>query len=60
MQWSLAALFMGFLIDFFVGDPHGFPHPVVLIGKLISALEKGLRRLLPATPGGERAAGAVL
>ena len=60
MKWSLIALLIGFIIDFFVGDPHGFPHPIVLIGKLISALEKGLRRLFPATPRGERAAGAAL
>ena len=60
MKWSLMALVIGFIIDFFVGDPHGFPHPIVLIGKLISALDRGLRRLFPATPKGERAAGAVL
>ena len=47
MKWSLLALVIGFVIDFFVGDPHGFPHPIILIGKLISALEEGLRRLLP-------------
>ena len=60
MKWSLLALVIGFVIDFFVGDPHGFPHPIILIGKLISALEKGLRRLFPATPRGERWAGGVL
>ena len=60
MKWSLMALVIGFIIDFFVGDPHGFPHPIILIGRLISTLEKGLRRLFPATAGGERAAGAVL
>ena len=60
MKWSLTALVIGFIIDFFVGDPHGFPHPIILIGRLISALEKGLRRLFPATAGGERTAGAVL
>lgn len=60
MKWSLMALVIGFIIDFFVGDPHGFPHPIVLIGKLISALDRGLRRLFPATPKGEQAAGAVL
>lgn len=60
MKWSLMALVIGFIIDFFVGDPHGFPHPIVLIGKLISALDRGLRRLFPATPKGERTAGAVL
>ena len=60
MKWSLLALVIGFVIDFFVGDPHGFPHPIILIGKLISALEKGLRRLFPATHRGERWAGGVL
>lgn len=60
MKWSLMALVIGFIIDFFVGDPHGFPHPIILIGKLISALDRGLRRLFPATPKGEQAAGAVL
>lgn len=60
MKWSLLALLIGFIIDCFVGDPHGFPHPIILIGKLISTLEKWLRRLFPVTPRGERAAGAVL
>src|SRR5699024_7945826 len=36
------------------------PHPVVGMGKAIAALESGLRRLFPATPAGERAAGRVL
>lgn len=60
MKWSLLAVAVGFGIDLILGDPHGFPHPVVLIGKLISALEHGLRRIFPKTAGGEKAAGAVL
>ena len=60
MMWSLAALVIGFGIDLLVGDPHGFPHPVVLIGKCISVLEQALRRICPKTPAGERAAGAIL
>ena len=60
MKWSLFALLIGFGIDLLVGDPHGIPHPVVGIGKLISFLEKGLRRLFPKTGGGEIAAGGVL
>ena len=59
-MWSLAALVIGFCIDLLVGDPHGFPHPVVLIGKCISVLERGLRCICPKTPSGERAAGAIL
>ena len=38
MNWSFYALVLGFCIDLLLGDPHGFPHPVVLIGKLIDAL----------------------
>ena len=60
MKWSLFALLIGFGIDLLVGDPHSIPHPVVGIGKLISFLEKGLRRLFPKTDGGEIAAGGVL
>ena len=60
MKWSLFALLIGFGIDLLIGDPHSIPHPVVGIGKLISFLEKGLRRMFPKTDGGEIAAGAVL
>lgn len=58
--YPVLALLLGFLIDCLLGDPHGFPHPVVLMGKLISALEPPLRKLFPKTPGGERAAGGLL
>ncbi len=58
--WGALPLPLGFVMDLIVGDPHGLPHPVVGIGRLISALERLLRRLFPKTPGGERLAGAVL
>lgn len=60
MKWSLIALAAGFCIDLIVGDPHGFLHPVVAIGKLISGLEKLLRRIFPASVWGERVAGGLL
>ncbi len=60
MMWSLCALILGFIIDLFLGDPHSIPHPVVLIGKLISVLEKILRRVFPKTKRGENMAGGVL
>ena len=60
MNQTALALLIGFGIDCVLGDPHGFPHPVVLMGKLICALEKLLRRVLPKTPAGERIAGGVL
>ena len=60
MKWSLYALLIGFGMDLILGDPHGFPHPVIAIGKFISGLEKRLRRLFPATVRGENIAGGVL
>lgn len=60
MKWSLFALLIGFCLDLLLGDPHGFPHPVVAIGRLISLLERGFRRLFPKTKTGEIAAGACI
>ncbi len=60
MKMIVFALGIGFVLDALFGDPHWLPHPVVLIGKWISFLEKQLRRLFPKTPGGERAGGTVL
>ncbi len=40
MILRFAACLTGFLMDLIIGDPHGFPHPVVAIGKMISFLEK--------------------
>lgn len=60
MKWSLFALLIGFVIDLIVGDPHGIPHPVIGIGKLISFFEKLLRRAFPGSEAGERVAGGIL
>ena len=60
MKWSLAALIIGFGMDCILGDPHGLPHPIALMGKLIGQTEKVLRRLFPKTPAGEQAAGGIL
>jgi adenosylcobinamide-phosphate synthase len=43
-----------------VGDPHSIPHPVIFIGKLISAMEKLARKIFPKTVKGENFAGGVL
>ncbi len=42
MEYHIAAFFLGFLLDLLLGDPYCFPHPVRLIGALITALEKRL------------------
>ncbi len=60
MKGSLFALLVGFVIDLILGDPHSIPHPVVLIGKLISGTEKLVRRVFPKTVKGENMAGLVL
>ena len=36
-------LVIGFLLDALIGDPYALPHPVRLIGRLISVLEKFVR-----------------
>ena len=59
-MWSLYALILGFFLDLLIGDPHGFPHPVVLIGKLIDVTEKGMRKIFPKTVRGESFAGAAI
>ena len=60
MVQSLAALIIGSIVDFILGDPRGLWHPVQDIGWVISRLEKILRRLFPAGRRGERWAGTVL
>ncbi len=49
------AVLGGFVLDAVFGDPAWLPHPVVLMGKCISALEKALRARLPKTPAGRTA-----
>ncbi len=60
MTWSLWALLIGFAMDLCLGDPRGFPHPVILMGKAISFWERLFRRILPATPAGEKLAGGLI
>ena len=58
MIWS--AIVCGFLLDCLLGDPEKVPHPVVWMGKAITALEKRLRLALPKTAEGERTGGIIL
>ena len=59
MMWVLGAA-LSFVLDLLLGDPEKLLHPVVVMGKVISRLEKILRACFPKTPRGERAAGFVL
>lgn len=53
-------LFLAFLLDSAFGDPVWLYHPIRIIGKWISFMEKVLRRIFPGDRSGERMAGAVL
>lgn len=41
---AVMPLAVGFVLDCIFGDPYSLPHPIRLIGRLISALEKWVRR----------------
>ena len=58
----LYAAIGGFLLDLLLGDPDALTpiHPVVLMGRCISALEMRLRAHFPKTPKGELHAGRLL
>ena len=56
----ITAVCAGFALDFFIGDPEGWYHPVRAIGWLIRRLETLLRGRFPKTRRGELAAGAAL
>ena len=53
-QFNIAAMLVGFALDLLIGDPEGWPHPVIWIGKYISRAEAYLRRR-----GGNLRTGAV-
>lgn len=57
---SLMAAVIGFVADLIFGDPATALHPICLIGNLIAAAEKKIRRLLPKTPRAEKAGGVLL
>ena len=40
-------LMIGFVLDTILGDPYTMPHPVRLIGNMISACEKAVRKIMP-------------
>ena len=40
MKYHMIAFFLGFLLDLLFGDPYWLPHPIRVIGSLITKLEK--------------------
>jgi cobalamin biosynthesis protein CobD len=49
-----------FLLDCLFGDPSWIPHPIRLIGLMISGMERVTRKLFPKSAKGEYAAGLVM
>ena len=52
---NIATMLVGFVMDLIIGDPDGWTHPVIWIGKWISFAEKKLRKR-----GGNMRASAVV
>lgn len=59
MMLHLLAVVIGFGLDLLLGDPRWMPHPIVAIGRLISRLERRLRRE-GLTPSEEYRRGVLL
>ncbi|WP_035294264.1 adenosylcobinamide-phosphate synthase CbiB [Clostridium sp. KNHs214] len=45
MYFNFLDVLIAVAIDWLIGDPYGFPHPVIYIGKFIRFLEKGFRKI---------------
>ena len=46
---TILAWCVAWLLDFIIGDPQNWPHPVRWIGNLISAVQRIIRRIVIAT-----------
>ncbi len=60
VDYSIAAFITGYILDLMIGDPHWLPHPIRLIGTLISKLEIQVRKYSGKTPESLVRAGGVL
>ncbi len=48
---NLLSIYTGYALDLIIGDPYSFPHPVRFIGKLISFVEKQIRKMTSSDEG---------
>lgn len=55
----MISLVTGYILDLIIGDPQGFPHPVRLIGNMISNVENNLRAMCRSGKDEQRA-GVIL
>ena len=56
---NLLSIYTWYSLDLIIGDPYSFPHPVRFIGKLISIVEKYIRKIT-STDRGLKIAGFFL
>ncbi len=59
-MYTLAALIIGIVLDYLLGDPVYFWHPVRIMGNLIAFLEKGIRKFFQKTKKAELLGGGIL
>lgn len=59
-MYTIGVIVTGFILDLFLGDPHWMPHPVRLMGKLISCLTGSLHKTEGKETQDEVRQGAVL
>ena len=47
----MISIIIGVVLDFILGDPYSFPHPVKLMGKIIATEEKYIRKITQSEKG---------
>lgn len=60
IKYHMWAFVIGFILDLILGDPQGWWHPMILIGNLISTVEKWIRSRFPKSEKGEFYGGICL
>ena len=48
---NILSIYTGYALDLIIGDPYSFPHPVRFIGKLISFVERQIRKITSSDKG---------
>ncbi len=58
--FTLAALVAAYILDYLIGDPRSWPHPVRLLGRIIEIGEVTIRRLFKSPAGLKVGGGLIL
>lgn len=54
LKYHIIALIGGVILDAIIGDPYNLPHPIRLLGRLISALDKAMLRNMDSEKNNKR------